>query len=257
MEPMALGSAPSSPSSPTANPNYYLPSFLLGDNEPSSTPTLPSEFRKNESYSTTPSDRSNLRQKLFSPRFSESPMQSLYDSNENKPGPPTQSLFDTIDVTRSVNTASTKHNFGKSINEDKPFEENESFAFLNDSFMGTCQNQWVTVYGFPTSAANKRFPAQGNWVHLKYNSSVEASKALSLNGKLISNNIMVGVCLYQNKGCDKENKDISYYKSPGRARSLRQSFVSPQASNTVVTPTSVPHKSNGLVTKAMEYVFGW
>lgn len=280
---MALGSAPSSPSSPTTNPNY-LPPFLIGDNQAASSNTpLSTEIRKNESFTSTPSDRNNLRQKLFSPSFvdtMQSPKQPTYNSNENRSGPPRQSLFDTIDIKRGVDkTLSDASKIGivTSPNEygcfSRKFEESyrdESSLGLNESIRGIDRNQWITVFGFPSNAASvvlacfanygtivdKRFPTQGNWVHLKYNSPVEASKALSLNGKLISNNVMIGVSLYQCKEGDKENANTSL-NMPIKVRSLRQSFVSPQNSNTVLSPENVPHKSTGIVTKAMEYVFGW
>lgn len=80
---------------------------------------------------------------------------------------------------------------------------------------------WVTVFGFPSSAAStvlqhfsqcgtivdKVFPSQnGNWVHLKFSSRLECDKALNYNEKILANNIMIGVTQCKDKSIiDKEN----------------------------------------------------
>jgi len=142
-------------------------------------------------------------------------------------------------------------------------------------------NMWVTVLGFPPHAASlvlsqfaqcgtivdKKFPSEGNWVHLKYSSQYETAKALSFNGKLISNSIMVGVVPY-NVIENKENaqaainnmsmfNDSTVLTSPNRARPLTQSFNMQHNAADIMSPTNCPQKSTGIVTKAMEYVFGW
>ncbi|KAK5645709.1 hypothetical protein RI129_004173 [Pyrocoelia pectoralis] len=272
MEPMTLGSAPSSPSSPLANPNY-LPAFLMGNAKPAS-PNSP-EIRKNISFNLTPSDRSSLRQKLFSPSVPDVPKATLQSPVEinNTPGPPKQSLFDTLDVRRSVNTNTFTPNTPSSFQHDS-FSQNvneSSMERVETIRQAMSSNLWVTVFGFPSTAsgivvaqfsscgliADKRFPAQGNWVHLKFSNTLEVSKALSLNGKLISNTMMVGVSPYHGN-CNKENIESPLPKTPTtRARSLRLSFVSPQNSNMVITPENIPQKSSGILTKAMDYVLGW
>lgn len=271
MEPMALGSAPGSPSSPSANPNY-LPAFLMGNAKPVS-PNSP-ELRKNISFNLTPSDRSSMRQKLFSPSVSDVPkhLPPSVESNTT-PGPPRQSLFDTLDVRRSINTTTPTPNTQNSFQHDSfshSFNEKsvERPEIIRQATAGS--NLWVTVFGFPTTAsgsiftqfascgmiADKRFPAQGNWMHLKFSNTLEVSKALSLNGKLILNSIMIGVLPYQNNSI-RESGESPMPKTPTRARSLRLSFVSPQNSNMVITPENVPQKSTGILTKAMDYVLGW
>lgn len=81
---------------------------------------------------------------------------------------------------------------------------------------------WITVFGFPTSAASmilqhfsqcgtiveKVFPPQnGNWVHLKFASRLECDKALNYNEKILGNNIMIGVTQCKDKQIvDKENQ---------------------------------------------------
>ncbi|XP_022905535.1 nucleoporin NUP35 [Onthophagus taurus] len=204
-------------------------------------------------------------------------------------GPPKQGLFDTIDKsTPPVLSSTVQFTPGQGSFPTESFSiiGNESinyniispghdsmnkFNYTSIQHKQQHEGMWVTVFGFPPSATSlvlaqlanygsivdKKFPTQGNWIHLKYSSPLEANKALALHGKLISNSIMIGVVPFvnKNKSENKENmeNDVS---TPVRARSLRQSYITPQPSSPVV-PQNVPQKSTGLVGKAMEYVFGW
>ncbi|KRT82545.1 hypothetical protein AMK59_3466, partial [Oryctes borbonicus] len=297
MEPMALGSPPSSPTSPGVTPNF-LPSFLMGDSQPTTPNTniSPGRSKTNAKVSfSTPTDARNLRQLLFNQSLNDShPLQSTYNLQAERSGPPKQGLFDSIEnknVKPLVNSTmqSPIEDPGLSFNESFSRIGNESIRYhqavsnlnnsINQSIVASNPQVtrsergdtfWVTVFGFPPTSTSlvlaqlmncgciveKKFPTQGNWVHLKYSSVHEASKALALNGKLISGNIMVGVVPYYNKQENKENLDNFGLASPLRARNLRHSVLPPQSSNTVI-PQNVPQKSTGIVSKAMEYVFGW
>lgn len=157
--------------------------------------------------------------------------------------------------------------------------------------------QWVTVFGFLPTDINAvlshissrvrivdKHPApqlQSNWVHLKCASEQEAQRALTCNGSIVSGSIMIGVIPCTDEGVvmglDKENRakltdsmkstsitkanqSSSFNVSPGRRRKLRSlaagynQHFSPQ---TAQTPENVPQRSAGLVSKAMEYMFGW
>lgn len=295
MEPMALGSPPSSPVSPGVVPNF-LPSFLMGESQPSTpNPNISPGRNKSNlkvSFSSTPTEPRNLRQKLFDQSLNDPRLiQPPYNLQTERCGPPKQSLFDTIENKSVLPMNSTMQSptdqLTLGMNESFSRIGNESMRYhqavsnLHDSINRSaciptspqmCRGDtlWVTVFGFPPSStslvlaqlmncgciAEKKFPTQGNWMHIKYNSVHEVAKALTMNGKLISGNIMVGVVPYYNKQENKENIDSSGLVSPIRARNLRHSVVSPQDSNTVI-PQNVPQKSTGIVTKAMEYVFGW
>lgn len=293
MEPMTLGSAPSSPASPGINPNF-LPGFLIGGENPPVSPNpssspgrnrTPGNFGKAGMNTTEPR---SLRQKLFNQSLNESPGPlSPFTAVSEKPGPPKMGLFDTIEQKKKPSSpilSSTLAHFNESvgfnesisrINNEDSLNYSRNAPNMNEHFSrgsmsgNRVDSHWVTVFGFPPSAltlvlaqmancgpiADKRIPPQGNWVHVKFNNLSEVSRALSLNGKLINNCVMIGVQPYYNKE-NKENESM-VYTSPMRARSLRHSFVSPQNSNTVIPPQTVPQKSTGIVTKAMEYVFGW
>ncbi|CAM1291589.1 NUP35 (predicted) [Pycnogonum litorale] len=150
---------------------------------------------------------------------------------------------------------------------------------------------WVTIYGFPPAAASyllQKFSQygtvckyeiseNGNWMHVCYQSKLEAKKAISKNGKIIGGSIMVGVKL-----CDDETvtgmserdvssstSNISLLKDSGvdrtknsfnRSSSMRpltQAYKASTIDYEVKFHCSNPQKNNSLVTKAMEYVFGW
>lgn len=123
---------------------------------------------------------------------------------------------------------------------------------------------------------------QSNWIHLKCASEQEAQRALTCNGSIVSGSIMIGVIPCTDEGVvtssDKENRaklngsirslssiakgshSSNFNTSPGRRRKLRSlaagynQHFSPQ---TAQSPQNVPQKSAGLVSKAMEYMFGW
>lgn len=180
---------------------------------------------------------------------------------------------------------------------------------------------WITVFGFPTSATSyvlqefsnygqiiRHFPSnQGNWLHIQYQTKLQAQKALSKNGKVLANSLMVGVMACIDKKImsmnaatsinnSLDNTDVSLSGglagncalSPTSATSARisKSFsnggskldrtqslrtnVRPlgafnrnfdQTSNTtdsIQAPgAKLPKKSTNVISKAMEYMFGW
>lgn len=142
---------------------------------------------------------------------------------------------------------------------------------------------WVTVFGFPPASASyillqfaqygnilkHTMASPGNWMHLQYQSRLQARKALSKDGKVFGDAIMVGV-----KPCiDKSVMESSAAVSPP----LSTSFASPVLPSTprsairplsaayrssasdyqVVADRHTPRKDDSFVSKAMEYMFGW
>lgn len=294
MEPMTLGSPPASPStSPAANPNF-LPAFLLGESQTSS----PSKTRNLPYKPNTPGieNRGALHQKYYamSPQ-QEQPSSATFNLSAvaEKSGPPSRGLFDTVDSPSgcySPPRTDNRNYFTSPIRDNDqratPQRSNSFSRNLNESLHKSCkrpidnsESLWVTVLGFPPHAASlilsqfaqcgtildKKFPPEGNWVHLKFSSQYETAKALSFNGKLISNSIMIGVLPCNTIIENKENasnlneslRENLNVTSPNRARPLVQSFIPKQSSTEVLSPQNIPQKSTGLVSKAMEYVFGW
>lgn len=133
---------------------------------------------------------------------------------------------------------------------------------------------WITVFGFPQSATSmiishfsqcgaiidKVFATQnGNWVHLRFSSRLECDKALNYNGKIIGQNLMLGV-QYCNDAAivGKENSEDRNQYSLSRVRSLTHiAYKNAQHPTDVVPSPTAPKRSSGIVNKAMDLFFGW
>ncbi|XP_014607201.1 PREDICTED: nucleoporin NUP53 [Polistes canadensis] len=123
-----------------------------------------------------------------------------------------------------------------------------------------------------------------NWIHLKCASEQETQRALACNSNIVSGSIMIGVIPCTDEAvilsCDKENRsmlngsmksfstfnkmDLSREQSTPHtpikiknARPLVAGYSQHLSPQSVTLAENVPQKSTGLVTKAMEYVFGW
>ncbi|XP_045175664.1 nucleoporin NUP35-like isoform X1 [Mercenaria mercenaria] len=149
---------------------------------------------------------------------------------------------------------------------------------------------WITVFGFPPPAASyvlQQFSqygnilkhvitTEGNWMHIHYQSKIQAKKALSKNGKILGNNIMVGVSHCIDKKVmegEKENDPVntSVFSTPNShftstpsgqlkntpIRPLTAAYMAARSENEVVQNSQAPKKSTGVISKAMEYMFGW
>ncbi|XP_013783121.1 nucleoporin NUP53-like [Limulus polyphemus] len=147
---------------------------------------------------------------------------------------------------------------------------------------------WVTVFGYPSASASyilqqfslygtvveHQVSACGNWMHIHFQSKLQAKKALSKNGKVFGGSIMVGVkpCIEKKlmDASTKENSMLemstsSFQRNETLNRSSRIANIRPltQAYKTaisdyeVVSQSQTPQKTNNFISKAMEYVFGW
>lgn len=142
---------------------------------------------------------------------------------------------------------------------------------------------WVTVFGFPPASASyillqfaqygnilkHTMASPGNWMHLQYQSRLQARKALSKDGKVFGDAIMVGV-----KPCiDKSVMDGGASVSSPLSTSFSSSVL-PSTPRSAIRPLSAayrnsvsdyqvvadrltPRKDDSFVSKAMEYMFGW
>ena len=144
----------------------------------------------------------------------------------------------------------------------------------------------VTVFGFPPAAASfilQQFSQygtvdkheihnNGNWLHIKYQTKIQAKKALSKNGKIFARSIMIGVlpCIKQEisameadlnssglvgSGCvgtpQVDSKKVSTMRSLSNTASLKG------ANDSICEEKRTPSKNNSVVGKALDYVFGW
>ncbi|CAH1130321.1 unnamed protein product [Ceutorhynchus assimilis] len=277
MEPMNLGSAPTSPSSPPTN-SILLPNILMGDDFVPSTPHNPTISPGRNRTRTPGSFKSPANviegrysgQSWFNGSQIESPVPQLpYGQKKENAGPPTTSLFHAGDRnpmspvscgTLAYHGGPTTYNENISrIHSEETFNSSRN---LSNSRFERIDSYWVTVFGFPPSSLNmilsqlsncgmivEKRMAQGNWVHVRFSNFNEVSKALSLNGKIISHDVMIGVQLHY----PKENKENSgMMTSPIRALNQRHSYISPQhASNNLLQRQNLPQKSTGLFSSCL------
>ncbi|XP_054275397.1 nucleoporin NUP35-like isoform X1 [Macrosteles quadrilineatus] len=203
MEPMTLGSPVGSPG--TQNPSSpFLPGFLMGD--PAPQPTSPTKTPRQVHFAPTTAGLSATSPLTPGPigptSLNESFSRFHKNQREKSGGPPTVGLFDTLDVTASAlppSTPTTPYEPSAQLMHTPQQSTNQSSAEEGE--------RWVTVFGFPPAAASSvlgqfsqvghiiehRFPGQGNWVNICYASKLDARRALSYNGKVLSGHTMIGV----------------------------------------------------------------
>jgi len=195
-----------SPGSPTSH-SQYLPGFLLGEPDISEDTRLPSSATPH-SPPRTPSGYLHRGNPLtpFRPDYNRG-------SKTKIDGPPTQSLFDDLVEKPSMlnNTLQSPQQLDGSIQD-------------NDGF-------WVVVFGFPPSQTSHvvamfsqlghviehSYPANGNWVFIKYQSRSGVRKALTYNERVISGNFMIGV---------NERRSIHQYFGLSSSCGMHQKYTS-------------------------------
>ncbi|XP_031628967.1 nucleoporin Nup35 [Contarinia nasturtii] len=131
---------------------------------------------------------------------------------------------------------------------------------------------WVTVYGFSPSALTmiiQHFsqcgtilekispPQSGNWVHLRFASSLECEKALNYHERILANSLMIGVTYCKDPNVvDKENVERNNI-SISRARPLAQvSYKTAQSATDITGGPTTPSRSSGIINKAIDLFFG-
>lgn len=147
---------------------------------------------------------------------------------------------------------------------------------------------WVTVFGFPPQAAQYVLsqisscgtvlqhlqPPQSNWMHVRLQTRMQARKALDKSGSVLGGNIMIGVARCTEDSVLDSNQSIletssgsligsgvanlsSAFGTPRTIRPLTQAYKDAQSDHKVVPSTNTPNKDSGIVSKAMEFMFGW
>jgi len=174
------------------------------------------------------------------------------------------------------------------------------------------EDTWVTIFGHPPSATSfvlQEFATygqivryvppgsseQGNWLHVKYQTRMQAQKALSKNGKILGGQFMVGVmsCMdrkvmsgatasttFNLTSTNEENTEPPINKSTlpvrgfsgarlDRTQSLRagvrplsqlnrpQPTIHDDSSIDPNAAVKLPKKNTNVISKAMEFMFGW
>ncbi|PSN54658.1 Nucleoporin NUP53 [Blattella germanica] len=257
MEPMTLGSpvgSPAIPSSPGV-PSPYLPEFLMGESTPVSgvqnIATSPGKSSKHVSFGSLPVSVRNASEGSMDPHITVGSQLLIGTPHavvgKSSTGPPTKSLFDTLSSPAQFHTptnTSFQHSPAEALFREVAWTE------VDDA-----QNTWTTVFGFPPSAASfilsqfshygnileKRMPAKGNWMHIRYQTKLECRKALSNNGKVFGGTIMIGVmpCKDQEILNDIRNKENVPYR---RMSVIESTSGTPNTSNTSATGFGTPSR---------------
>jgi len=148
---------------------------------------------------------------------------------------------------------------------------------------------WVTVFGFPPSLVGyilEEFSHYGsimrketmnnvNWLHVQYQTKIQAKKALSKNGKVLNGNIMIGVMQCIDKEIMMGDKpDVGLNRSVIGPPSVRKTPSTTTPKQSAIRPLSAayhaaasqtkivqegkgtPQRNNSMISRAMEYVFG-
>ncbi|KAM6350659.1 LOW QUALITY PROTEIN: nucleoporin NUP35-like [Alca torda] len=156
-----------------------------------------------------------------------------------------------------------------------------------------CDGTWVTVFGFPRGSASYillRFAQygnilkhvvskRGNWMHIRYQSKLQAQKALRKDGRILGECITIGVkpCIDETVMENFERSSTSSMssvftpptKSAGRAvqpanyttristmRPLATAYKASTSDYQVFLDGETPRKGESIAS-TMEYVFGW
>jgi len=241
---------------------------------------------------TTPRlDELKKEQKFYSPAPANKV--TMFGAN-NTPGeltktPGLSSAGSTSDI--SVFSPRPESNFPQSPAQIDPFYTEGGSISSEDILDDTA----VTIFGFPPAAASyilQQFSQygpiikheihnNGNWMHLKYQTRIQAKKALSKNCKIFARNIMVGVtpCIKKEIAA-METDQTTICATPGKARESLSSvpivgtpstprpssmrslgttpYKTPAAGSEVLTVNQgTPKKKDGVLTKTLDYVFGW
>ncbi|NWI70389.1 NUP35 protein, partial [Todus mexicanus] len=153
---------------------------------------------------------------------------------------------------------------------------------------------WVTVFGFPQGLASfillefaqygiilKQVTSNtGNWMHIQYQSNLQARRALSKDGRIFGGSIMVGVkpCIdksvMENLDKSSTSSTSSVFSPPTKSvgtpvktvnntsristmRPLATAYKASSSDYQVVRDKQTPRKDESIISKALEYVFGW
>uniref|UniRef100_A0A8C4WYY1 Nucleoporin NUP53 n=1 Tax=Eptatretus burgeri TaxID=7764 RepID=A0A8C4WYY1_EPTBU len=314
-EPMTLGS----PTSPKASGTQVLPGFLLGD-PPTPSAAQPRPF---SNAMTVMEIRSPLAKGRTPPqsvlpvakdKSGAPPVRGLYDDlgsspatqspftplqrlplhsplSSNLPCTPCSGTLSTSILSSSADVIPYPHKTSPA--QADPFYRQGEALSSEDMLNQT----WITVFGFPPASASyilmqfaqygnvirHVMASDGNWMHVQYQSKLQARKALGKDGKVFGDCIMVGVkpCIDKNIMENVENRNsTSGFGTPVLNRSTvtrAASQLTPRQSNGVPKPSGMrplatwpagsdlqvvtnkltPRKDESLLSKAMEYVFGW
>nr|XP_022343203.1 nucleoporin NUP53-like [Crassostrea virginica] len=208
--------------------------------------------------------------------------QSLHMKSVHTPGsgaPPTSSILHTETPHGASQSFMMDNSMGLSPAQLDPFYTQGEMLTADDALDET----WVTVFGFQAAAASYfvqqfsqygnilkyEIASEGNWMHLHYQSKLQAKKALSKDGKIFNNCVMIGVkpCIDKvvmdrdRKACLPEEHSVDLNTSTATRntpiRPLTAAYKAARSDHEVVKNNRTPQKNSSFMSKTMEYMFGW
>lgn len=213
-----------------------------------------------------------------------------------KPGPPLKGLYESTPGRKKFGTplSGTPRMLGGTPVNSSPAlsfgaTPAKDFDVTDSSFVSDGSgNTWVTIFGFPPHAASyilsqfsqcgtvlqHHIPPNGNWMNVRFQTKLQAQKALARSGRVFGGSLMVGVStcteppseavnashiLEQTNNQDHSVLSLnSSLATHNRSiRPLTQSYKAAHNEHEVSALANTPNKHNGFVGKAMEYIFGW
>uniref|UniRef100_A0A1A8MNZ1 Nucleoporin NUP53 n=2 Tax=Nothobranchius TaxID=28779 RepID=A0A1A8MNZ1_9TELE len=284
-EPMSLGS----PTSPKLTSGaQFLPGFLMGDPPAPASPqprpfSLTMPLTENTSSNQGGGGGSALQPIVPTPKDKSGapPVRSIYDDLVTA-GTPLSAYKQSFPGVQSPLCARQASTPGTGVQQvclspaqvDPFYSQGESLCSEDQ-----LDQTWVTVFGFPPAAASyilmqfaqygnilkHKMASPGNWMHLQYQSKLQARKALSKDGKVFGDCIMVGVkpCIDKSVmgSCEAISSPLSSSVLPSTPQSairpLSATYRSVASDFEVVADRQTPRKDDSFVSKAMEYMFGW
>ncbi|KAG7219680.1 hypothetical protein INR49_004540 [Caranx melampygus] len=251
-EPMTLGS-PTSPK--PASGAQFLPGFLMGDLPAPATPQ-PRPFSLSMPMMDSPGTH-----RVGGGGGGGSAPQPVVPTPKDKSGaPPVRSIHDDL---MTVGTPLNAHRQSFPVMQS-PLSARQAAT------PGTASASYILLqfaqYG---NILKHTMASPGNWMHLQYQSRLQARKALSKDGKVFGDAIMVGVKPCIDKSVMDSSEAISSPLStsfsssalPSTPRSairpLSAAYRSSSSDYQVVADRQTPRKDDSLVSKALEYMFGW
>jgi len=291
---MGEHASPSSPSPPSHRPMVSPSKLLLNRSLSVTAPGTP--------QTPAPAFAGTPRGPAFMAQNTSLNRSHLRTSGEKHGGPPTVSLLGGLNTPNRCNSSAAgtpgfpgtplprtpqlgngaTPSYGGTPNTSVAREEIPS---MNDQ--ADPMDVWVTVFGFPPSASSyilsqfsacgtvlqHSMPPNANWIHLRFQTRLQAKKAISKNGTVLGSTIMVGVapCTDSNVLDQLNTSNISHVNdtslgvtnlnsslsTPRQIRPLTQAYKDAQEDHKVVPNTNTPNKNSGLVSKAMGCMFGW
>merc|ERR1719215_26508 len=279
-------------------PGYLMGSFPQQQSNRVMSPTGLSRSLSTANSANTPSGSSNSAKPVNGFLTPTMPASQVRTPSEKAGGPPIKGLYSNTPSKEFGTPLAGGPGTPRHLNTPQPTTPQLSFggtptAFKEHDVTDSAfhdGNTWVTIFGFPPSAASyilSQFsqcgtvlhhfiPPNGNWMTIRFQTKMQAQKALGRNGRIFGGSLMVGVVPCTDPPAEAatnastildhtnnaENSVLSLNSSLAAhhnrsIRPLTQSFKAAHNENDISAIANTPNKNSGIVGKAMEYIFGW